>query len=118
MITRKKFVVEWVKDLRSTNIRQGSGRLSRRSVEGQVVEACCLGIACLTGQRLGIKGSQFGEDQSCFGAWPGAWFIDLMRTHNPQILIKSEVITCIDANDEKHYSFNEIANALEATYLR
>jgi hypothetical protein len=124
-ITRKKFVQEWVKALRSGYYRQTQGQLSSHDSDKHGhYQYCCLGVACLVGQKLNIPGASFdGEasDQYRGGVFPGKWFGKIMKSRDPKIRIKlnekSKMVYCSDANDEYELKFSKIADALEEKYL-
>lgn len=124
-ITRKKFVQEWVKALRSGYYRQTQGQLSSRySNEHGHYQYCCLGVACLVGQKLKIPGASFkgkaSDQPRCTGV-PGKWFKKIMGSEDPEISIKlnekSKMVYCSDANDGYELKFSKIADALEEKYL-
>lgn len=126
-VSREAFVSEWCKDLRSGEYLQGKYKLSNSpATTGGQRSYCCLGVACLTGQRLGIEeaawfdGENTPQSQQGFGsAVPGSWFYRLMGfglgteipTHNGLVGLGS-------MNDELGFTFGQIANALEAAYLK
>ena len=118
-ITKNQFIEEWQKDLRSGNYNQGEGRLC--SLEEDYSKYCCLGIACLTGQRLGIEGSQWSEDtQLHASAYPGDWFLDLLGSTDPIVEYydigeqEAEEESLSGLNDNHRFSFDDIADALDS----
>ena len=104
----KEFTIEWCKDLRSGQYKQGIGCLRTR--DGKY---CCLGVARETAKRLGINTNEADSDW-----WPGSWFHDIFGTCNPLITIKDRSIECTCANDDYEYSFSVIADALENKYVK
>ena len=101
-ITRKKFIKEWIKDLESGKYEQCLGRLSDGS-DGY----CCLGVACRTGQRLGIKSAKFGQGQNMSSGVPGGWFEKIMGCKNLDLTYRSQITSATELNDKYRLSFKE-----------
>lgn len=121
-ITRKKFVKEWVKALRSKKYKQTRLQLStkRKRKDGHY-GYCCLGVACEVGRELGIKQAGFDENsaQERDNSLPGEWFKKIMGRDDPYLLNPKDLneITCSIANDDFKWSFRKISTALEKQYL-
>lgn len=120
-ISRKKFVTEWVKALRSGKFRQTKGKLGTKTKckNGQY-GYCCLGVACEVGEKLGIKGAGFANKTNHLphqyrdDMEPGEWFRKIMGDRDPQL---TNEYTCAEANDFEGWKFSKIAKALEDKYL-
>lgn len=125
IIDRKIFVREWIKDLRSGKYKQGKGQLAELK-DDKPVKFCCLGLACLTAQRLKIPNSEFTKFKSVFGksrlgqsydnSTPGEWFANIMGGWTNPMLDSHN--SCVHANDDLNWSFDKIAGALEKLYLK
>ena len=127
-ITRKEFVKEWVKDLRSGKYSQVCEVLKGKTKGGRT-GYCCLGVAFRTAQRIGLdpdgklEAELIDKDNSIRGGLelPRAWFRKIMGTDNPDIVINDETdfsVSCSDANDDHNCSFRTIADALEVKYVK
>lgn len=128
-ITRKEFVKEWVKDLRSGKYSQVCDVLKGKTKGGRT-GYCCLGVSFRTAQRLGLdpKGELEAElvdiDKSIRGGLeiPGEWLEKIMGSNNPSIEISNKgdtfPVDCSEANDEYKCSFKTIADALETKYVK
>ncbi len=120
-ITKEEFVREWVKDLRSGRY----GQMQKQLGDIDNNRYCCLGVACLTGARLGIEGaglvrdSLYQDPASNYESRkiPSLWFEDIMGDSDPFITLLGGTQSCSSANDLLCLTFEEIADALEATYL-
>ena len=117
-ITKKQFVKEWINDLRSGKFRKCTGKLYKNGCY------CALGVACKTGERLGIPGGGFAKyhddnSQTRNDYSPGLWFEKIMGTDDPFVLtVSKSKFTVIDLNDAYKYKLRDIADALERTYLK
>lgn len=126
-IDTKTFVTEWVKDLRSGKFKQTQGKLCEKESDG-TPSYCCLGVACVTGKRLGLTTKAFSPDTNpkSGGIPTHGWFVELFGENADPIIEKIyneeegayRTITCITANDEEKWDFNRIAAALENTFLK
>ena len=118
-ITPTRFVREWIKDLRSGKYKQGKGALKTVNFDGSI-GYCCLGVACLTAHRLNIRASKRENpaDNLAGDGYPGSWLKKLLGSVNPELTFTPEFhTTCSLANDHFDKSFEDIADALERTYL-
>ena len=106
----------WVEALRSDEYEQGAGALRI----GRFL--CCLGVACETYQECiggleitvtGFRGSHEYDGES--GELPVAVFEWLGLERDPLLIGEKRAIFL---NDDDGLSFNEIADAIEATYLQ
>ena len=119
-ITREKFVKEWVKDLRSGKFVQSRNELSTElSKDGKCKYGyCCLGVACETGQRLGIIGANWNNGQLRTSELPGIWFETIVGRRNPDVSddkgIKRDLVYL---NDIVKMNFNAIADMIERQFL-
>lgn len=114
----KTFVREWVKDLRSGKFAQTTERLCK--IDDGSPQYCCLGVACVTGKRLGLTKKAFlSKDHYAYGTPDFDWFTNLFdyKSDPRLVLLNGVKTTCTDANDKLQMNFNEIADALERTYL-
>jgi hypothetical protein len=112
-------VALWVEDLRTTSVRQGQGWLRKGGAW------CCLGRACEVYRRYGNM-----------GAWDGSLFVDQNRDSsigdlpfgvarwfgfnfaNPFLINElGERMGATLLNDVEGYTFPDIADAIERTYL-
>lgn len=101
----------WVAALRSGDYKQGTGDLRKGN------SFCCLGVLCQifsveTGTKWhsdGVVFNMLGEDVILpreVSEWAG-----IQRSYNPE-LSNGETLTTI--NDDMGWSFEQIANAIEA----
>lgn len=126
-ISKKRFVTEWIKDLRSGKFRKTTKRLYNDGCY------CALGVACKTGERLGIpdaafvKPSPLGSEYTYTSNFrsqtrkdytPGEWFEDIMGEGDPVLKTDSDKVSVSELNDNFGYSFKEIADCLEHTFLK
>lgn len=114
----KTFVREWVKDLRSGKFKQTQSQLCKK-VNGTPTY-CCLGVACVTGKRLGLSKKAFDDATRQNGGSPNhKWFKELFdNISNPTIkLANGKLSDCMTANDNLGMSFDQIADGLERQYL-
>lgn len=108
----QKFIREWVKDLRSGRYSQTQGHLCDRT------GYCCLGVACLTAERLGLKVEDGWRDN----AEKGFYFKNLegvtFNTANDEgydpVVPRG---ACSELNDNEGLTFNEIADEIEENLL-
>lgn len=113
-------IEKWTKALRSGEFNQGKDAL--QTSEG----FCCLGVACKVfipegDQHLNISGEKFGM---LVGGTPGgysqpnapAWLRDIGNDFSDRTARQLTVLN--DGNDgENRYTFDEIADLLEAVYV-
>lgn len=115
MKPNKERIAEWVKDLRSGKFKQGERYLRQDD------KFCCLGVGCETYTRL------TGE-----GNWSDKWFHPTKEESSGAYLPNSVReffglgeanpiiigdIMATHANDTLKWTFAQIADALEKTYL-
>lgn len=113
-ISKKMFVKEWIKDLRSGKFKQKTGCLS----DGKG-KYCCLGVAQITAQRLGIVKDAFdGECDINDGSPKRQFWIKYFGTRNPEVSYKNAKTDLISMNDSLHCSFKTIADSLEKTFVQ
>jgi hypothetical protein len=133
-------VRKWVDALRSGEYEQTTGVLRKADGDGNVVGYCCLGVACEV-SGLGKWERRLPEDQDeqdyyvvpvLYGEedswselpdpvveWLGfALDEENDEVGNPHLLDPDgNTYSATQANDRFHWSFAEIADALERTYL-
>lgn len=129
MPVNKERVRLLVDALRSGEYKQGSGALRPEDDK-----YCCIGVGCDVARKNGIGidwlpypgGSwSFDGTKSIFGPALMMWYGFDYRPErrgdgDPEIGVAKLGglrITMIGANDTEHWSFEEIADALEASYL-
>lgn len=114
VIDRNTFIREWVKDLESGGYEQSRWALSR---DGGF---CCLGIACITGQRLGIARAAWDAGQSRADSFPGEWFYDFVddsdNAEGPRFDDDGKAKYAVILNDEEKRDFKYIAQCIRRTY--
>lgn len=102
---------KWVKALRSGKYKQGTGAL-----ENTPGRYCCLGVAC----KVFIPDKDKQKDE--FGCLVGATMEDQpfaplwLQDINNDFLLKTGH-QLVEVNDDMGFSFNEIADCLEAVYI-
>lgn len=129
-------VRKWVDALRSGNYEQTDGQLRKEDDEG-VVGFCCLGVACDISE-LGtwdendgfrIDGVEYYDDED--GREPDSGYLPIevadwlgVFGNNPVLkatvpLADSDLTEAVasNLNDLYHLSFEQIADAIERTYL-
>lgn len=105
---QKQFTT-WIQALRSGKYKQGSDKL-----QSNLNSYCCLGIACKVvnySHILDYNGKLIGvvpQDQKNFFKW-------LININNHFSAISGLTLTRL--NDEEKFTFNEIADLLELTYV-
>lgn len=131
MTTVNKERVKLIVDaLRSGDYKQGTGSLERMDINEGITH-CCLGVACRAAMKAGLevpvkregqpKGylgqvTFFGEDAN-----RGALPIEVMKWFgftNDDPIIGPNDETAITLNDDLKYTFDQIANCFEDTYLK
>jgi hypothetical protein len=134
----KEAIAEWVDALRSRRFDQATETLVSRTDDGRM-SYCCLGVACevfadRVGLWLGADGNgdptyrheNDGVVVGGFGGYKGPTALPeplrkFLGFENSDPILRPEndiFLTCIHMNDEKMASFDEIADAIERTYLR
>ena len=118
----------WVDTLRSGRFNQGNSALEITYPNGTVAH-CCLGVACRVAMENGLDlpNCQYensygnGEKKTAFGRDPNVGYLPIevrdwfgFSNTDPTI---SDTLTAVEANDEKRYTFNEIAYLIETRYL-
>lgn len=134
MTVNKERVALWVNELRTTTIPQGRNYLTCVDEYGNITAACCLGIASELARKhlptLSVK-TAFREDN--------AGHMNRIRTYDDAPLVLPEKVSdwfgfeygdpsvavagmpsmaCSALNDTQRWTFHQIADALEATYLQ
>jgi hypothetical protein len=93
-----KIIEKWIDALRSGNYQQGKTYLK----DGQG-GFCCLGVLCDSiGEKVGEKDTNTQHLYAFFAT-------DLLTSVYPR---------CVQMNDSEGYSFSEIADFIEAEYLK
>ncbi|OFA33311.1 hypothetical protein BAE46_00955 [Glaciecola punicea] len=110
----------WIADLRSGEYQQSTGNLENN--EG----FCCLGVGCKTAQKNGIKIYAYEDKLESKGKIIGFSLrkqksaLKWLNLQNPFGEFRGSSFkscdTLIDLNDEENYSFNEIADFIEARW--
>lgn len=103
----KKDIQKWVKALRSGKYKQGTGALQNES------GYCCLGVACkvLVPNYTTDNGYLIGTLPQTYRNAP-KWLSNIDNNFN-HITNKNLVVL----NDADDYSFDEIADLLQAVYI-
>lgn len=111
----------WVEALRSGRYKQG--RQTLRQKKDNVIRYCCLGVACNVYKRVTGRGKWITTDVSGthsfhgqMGVLPGSvadWLG--LDDVNPNLLGD---IKASSANDTYNWTFEAIADAIEAKYLK
>ncbi len=122
-VDRNTFIREWYNDLVSGKYRQSRFQL------GDNGGYCCLGIACLTGQRLGIKEAEWGINRQLeTDSYPKGWFSSLIGSAAtvgvlltiPQYkrgrVEEQQYANAASLNDRYQFTFKEIAECIKYTY--
>jgi len=124
---------EWVAALRSGKFMQGTGRLVRK-VDG-APRYCCLGVACeVFSERLGIRAifdptghyisddnPNVGKETLMYGVLPTVVADHLGLARSPIVRATVPIGTesaLVTLNDGFSWTFTQIADAIEATYLK
>lgn len=125
----KENIRKWVTALRSGEHEQGTGSLNENG------KKCCLGVACIVAASERPDFIQVGEEPTHDNPEGGyrvtydgeggylptsvvGWLG--LDTINPHVGIAPDDgrrLTATMANDTYHWSFSDIANAIEKTYL-
>jgi len=125
---RTDFAKDWVAALRSGEYHQGYGQLRRvsREPDGDVVEYCCLGVACEIGIRYGVverRGNEYwsiGDAALGYEDWnpatlpTGFWIWLGLRTSDPH---PPHSASLSSLNDDRGADFTEIADLIEEFWL-
>jgi hypothetical protein len=106
----KKNIRKWVKALRSGKYKRAIGALRNRN------RFCCLGVACDVSQvgEWGVNGydGRNGTLPASVCEWLG------LRSSDPGLHDKRGLRKAASyLNDKRRYTFDEIADAIERTYL-
>lgn len=103
---QKENIRKWVKALRSGRYVQGKGQLKGAGY-------CCLGVACE------LELAEPNSERS-WAAFPtrGSMEKSMGLCPDPKVRTNNGYITVARLNDEENYSFEEIADAIERTYLK
>lgn len=116
IINKRKFVENWIKDLRSGKFLQGTEQLHYPDNH-----YCCLGVACVTGRRMGINRAELGgpfSEQASGDGTPGEWFHMILSSFDPHVcVIEHESHGLTYCNDELGLNFKEIADLIENQIL-
>lgn len=114
----------WVDALRSGKYRQGRQYLETVGKDG-VVRHCCLGVACRVAMANGVDEftTTRGDETviTVFDKHVGVLPLNVrvwlgLDDCDPKLVVDGSV-TAIEANDDCNWSFDQIASALEETYL-
>ena len=145
LVVNKEAMREWVEALRSGTYMQGSGALRRQTIKGE--KFCCLGVFCNVFEKsVDVKGcweplvpnfytydgNGYGLvhafNEFLFPSTDDTYFEGVVRVweHDPlqpcpagwTVCGASCAVNVVDLNDDKGWTFNQIADALEWTYLR
>lgn len=125
MTVNKENVRKWVDALRSGEFKQGSSYLNLEETY------CCLGVACEVAIREGVQVERTICDCNVEGccrstrydggdAWLPKSVQKWLGVDNGDIPIfyEDELLSAADLNDNRALSFEQIADAIEATYLK
>jgi hypothetical protein len=141
-MANKENIRKWVEALRSGEYRQGKGHLTVLDSEEQERSYCCLGVACEisgvtdpvevvdspnTGDPILSWSGEFAysptDDEENSRFFPPREVLDWLglEAYNPPLTFVSDTgsqsICAAEANDTFGKSFEEIADAIERTYL-
>jgi len=127
-------MAEWIKALRSGDYRQGEDYLHTSGTEERF---CCLGVACDLAVKEGVITARAAHPESGSGAWNYAsdgeesFLPESVRSWlgllsaDPTVYLDEPLeefgpaTACVtDLNDGERWTFDQIADALERTYLR
>lgn len=125
----KPAIREWVDELRSGVWRQGRGRLQQLPPAGseRSDQFCCLGVACkVFGPRIDLPAT--GTTDDGFGVkyhGSATYLPPLMAEHlfgdesidDPYVHTSGTGRAVVSSLNDNGYSFAEIADLIEATYL-
>lgn len=121
----------WVAALRSGKYTQGRGALIRVEWDGD--KYCCLGVACEVALEAGValehqvlgsyhyfSGGNTGVLPAAVARWLG------VLTTNPLLRVPPHLVkagmgdpeTAISLNDQRKFTFEQIAEAIEYTFLK
>lgn len=134
---QKERIRKFAHVLRTTKKQQGVGKLIRY-LSPWKKEYCCLGIACELAIKDGLKLDQTKKTIEYYGASSEVVMLfgssrdetysvlptEVMRyfgftDDDPTLRVSGwDISTATDLNDERRYSFEQIADAFERTYLR
>jgi hypothetical protein len=118
----------WLAALRSGEYAQTQGTLHRlgQNYDGRPAGYCCLGVLCDLAVKAGVtKELPYTSDRTSFGkdasdkesaflptsvqGWAG------LENSNPEVIVSDEMVgySLSFLNDSRHYTFAEIAEAVE-----
>lgn len=113
---------KWVAALRSGNYKQGRGDLRKRPINESGFVFCCLGVLCdisglgeWDGTCYLVNGDPYEGDLPV----PVAEWLGLVPVGSDKYGtdVELEDSTAINLNDNYGYTFEQIADAIERTYL-
>jgi hypothetical protein len=113
----------WVDALRSGEFTQAQGVLEQTEQEDgipRVVGHCCLGVAQHVAlrngwQSIGRHPAELDWGRAGMDLEIGEWYGFTFANKNDPML--TETTSCVAANDQRGWSFEKIADALEARYI-
>lgn len=138
-MANKENVTKWVQALRSGEYEQTDGVLCRRTI-GDKYAFCCLGVASEVAIANGVELIRLSDDDE--REQPYQWHDADSEPDNPIVVdsvgenelpwpvqewlgilsgnpvLDQSGLDCISANDERKYTFTEIADLVEARYLK
>jgi hypothetical protein len=132
---RPEIKAAWLTALRSGEYEQGIGRLGMRDRDGQE-KFCCLGVLCEVAIRSDqespirrVKEMMFGQEgkntyfydgdtshlppRVTAWAWGNGKFRSALSYGDPVIEYEGQLVSLSELNDQRHLSFNEIADVIE-----
>lgn len=129
----KENIAKWVQALRSGEFLQGKGRLCKieTTADGQPLRRyCCLGVACEVAMENGVElpkmvsdgtvsyGGSLGHLPIEVQRWLGIAFEDPQVTLSPNGVDYPVKYGLVHVNDHLELTFAQIADAIEAKYLK
>lgn len=111
----KNNIRRWVEALRSGEYKQGKHALHPKDT------FCCLGVACdISGLGSWTDGAYDHKGGICGSNSTLPYFVrDWLGIDsvNPELQFPRSYLTASEANDDKRRSFDDIASAIERTFL-
>lgn len=125
---------KFVDALRSGNYVQGQNALERMDASGKMTN-CCLGVACRVAianglaleviRKEGVGATHFDEETAFLPKRVKDWLgvetgNPVLKAFDPDTMVEGvdlDILTATFLNDTHNYTFSQIADAFERTYL-